>query len=236
MTNIPKAAPEKPIVLTPKISIHICTHRFMNPFFVNSLLYMIDYMNKTGMRFEINSKVGVSNIAASREQHIQEALNSSCTHMFMVDDDMVFAMDIVHKMLSELNKLTVSGVKKSAMGVNACRKSPSGLFYTAKGVDRTLCNNDGFLKSKGLSGVTEVERCGLGAFLIETSILRDIEAPHFEVRWLDDKKEHAGEDFYFIKKLRDHGVSVFVDNDISNQIGHAGEFVFNYGTYREASE
>lgn len=218
---------EQPIVLTPKISINICTHRYMNPFFVNSLLYMMDYMHRTGMRFEINSKVGISNLTSGRQNAVISACESPCTHAFFVDDDMVFAMDIVHKMLSELNKITVSGVKKAAMGVNACRKSPAGLFYTAKGPDGE------FLKSKGHDGVAEVSRCGLGAFLIETALLRDIPAPHFEVLWQEDKKEHEGEDFYFIKKLREHGVRVFVDQDISNQIGHAGEFIYNFGTYHE---
>lgn len=229
-----EATPEQPIVLTPKISINICTHRYMNPFFVNSLLYMMDYMHRTGMRFEINSKTGISNITSGRQNAVLEAAEGACTHMFFIDDDMVFAMDIIHKMLSELNRLTVSGIKKTAMGVNACRKSPQGLFYTAKAVDPLLNNEMGFLKSKGMSGVTEVERCGLGAFLIETAVLRDIPAPHFEVLWQDDKKEHAGEDFYFSKKLREHGVRVFVDNDISNQIGHAGEYIYTFDTYREA--
>ncbi len=227
MTDTP-AEMDKPLVLTPKISINICTHRSMNPFFVNSLLYMMDYMNKTGMRFEINSKVGISNLTSGRQNSVIDACDSPCTHAFFVDDDMVFAMDIVHKMLSELNKLTVSGIKKTAMGINPCRKSPSGLFYTAKGLDGE------FLKSKDKSGVEEASFCGMGAFLIETAILREIPKPHFEVVWQEDKGEHLGEDFYFIKKLREHGVRVFVDQDISNQIGHAGEFIYNFGTYREA--
>ena len=78
--------------------------------------------------------------------------------------------------------------------------------------------------------------CGLGLFLIETAILREIPAPHFEISWLHDKNEHQGEDFFFIKKLREHGVRVFVDQDISQTIGHAGEFIYSYGSYNvEAS-
>lgn len=221
-------APQEPIRMQPKISINICTHRYMNPFFVNSMFYMLDYMNRTGLKFEVNSHMGVSNIVGGRQARITETINGTCTHMMFIDDDTVFAMDVAHKMLHEMNTLTMAGIRKVAMGVNPCRKSPAGLFYTAKPLD-----SDGFLKSKGQEGVVEVSRCGLGIFMIETAVLREIPKPHFEILWLEEKQEHQGEDFYFIKKLREHGVRVFVDQDISQKLGHAGEYIYTYDTYRE---
>jgi len=220
---------EKLIQIEPKISINICTHRYMNPFFCNSMFFMINYLINTGLKYEINSQMGVSNIVSGRQNRITDAIKSDCTHMFMVDDDMVFSQDIIHKMLTELNNLTIAGHKKIAIGVNPCRKSPIDLYYTAKPVD--AADENEFLKSKGKSGVVEVSRCGLGAFLIPIHVLREVPAPHFECKWLEEKQEHEGEDFYFIKKLREHGVQVFVDQDISQTIGHAGEFIFSYGNY-----
>lgn len=219
----------EPVKLEPKIHINICTHRYMNPFFVNSLLYMIDHMHKTGVKFEINSHTGVSNIVGGRQNRVNEAIESNCTHMLFVDDDMVFAMDVAHKMLHEMNRLTLSGIRRLAMGVNPCRKSPRELCYTAKEL-----YDDVFMQSKGRAGVAEVSVCGLGLFLIETAILKEIAPPHFEVVWLPDKKEVQGEDFYFIKKLRENGVRVFVDQDISQTIGHAGEFIYSYSAYPNA--
>lgn len=220
---------EEPISIEPKISINICTHRYMNPFFVNSVFFMLEFMHRTGLKYEINSQMGVSNIASGRQHRVDDVVKGDCTHLLFIDDDMVFARDIVHKMLTEMNKLTIEGHAKIAMGVNACRKSPVDLFYTAKGV-----GSDDFLKSKGESGVAEVGYCGLGVFLIPVNILREIPAPHFEVRWLEGTKEHQGEDFYFVNKLREHGVEVFVDQDISQTIGHAGEFIYSYGNYNVA--
>jgi hypothetical protein len=267
---------QQPVCLKPKINIGICTHRHMNPFFVNSMSHMEEYMRKTGIGFVKNSHVGVTCLSGGRQNRLQEAIDSECTHLLFVDDDMVFAFDVVHKMLHEMNQLTVAGITPIAMGVNACRKSPQGLFYTAKPVDSA--DPTEFLKSKGHGGVAEVSKCGLGVFLIEISVLREIPAPHFEVLWCpnisryeasqemmgllaepqegvtDDwrerrdillrkieenknrKDEYQGEDHYFSKKLRDYGVRIFVDQDISNQIGHAGEFIYTYSTYREPEE
>ncbi len=227
---------EQPIRVQPKISINICTHRYMNPFFVNSMLFMVDYMNKTGLNYVINSHMGVSNIVSGRQQRVNESiadmLEKGCTHTLFIDDDMVFSMDIVHKLLSESNKLTMDGIRKLGIGVNPCRKSPVDLYYTAKPLNST--NPDDFLQSKGKSGVEEVSACGLGVFLIQTSILAEIAPPHFGIEWIEEKQEHGGEDFFFIKKLRDNGVRIFVDQDISQTIGHAGEFVYSYSSYNTA--
>ncbi len=224
---------EQPIRMKPKISINICTHRYMNPFFVNSVLFMIDYMNSTDLKYVINSHMGVSNIVSGRQQRIADSIRDmierGCTHTLFIDDDMVFSMDIVHKMLDEMNKLTISGIRKIAMGVNPCRKSPQDLYYTAKPIDAK--DPEEFLKSKGKSGVEEVSACGLGVFLIQTSILEEISPPHFGIDWIEAKKEHGGEDFFFIKKLRENGVRIFVDQDISQTIGHAGEFIYSYASY-----
>ncbi len=220
---------------SPKISINVCTHRHMNPFFVNSLLFMMDYMRASGLRYEMNSHMGVSNICSGRQQRVNEAMASDCTHMLMIDDDMVFAQNMVHKMLHECNELVKSGITKVAMGVNAVRKNPAGLTYTAKGIDEEFTPGmEAYMQSKGKSGVAEVSRCGLGAFLIETQILREIPKPHFEILFNHEKDDHEGEDFYFIRKLREHGVMVFVDQDISQNMGHAGEFIYSCNSYLDA--
>ncbi len=226
----------KTVKMEPKISININTHRHMNPFFVNSMFFMLNHMKDTKLKFEMNSHMGVSNLCAGRQARVNDALNSECTHMLMLDDDMAFGADLVHKMLGECNKLAQSGIQNYALGVNPCRKSMAGLYYTAVPIEiENPKTTDEFLQSKGKSGVAEVSRCGLGAFLIETRILRDIPAPHFEIRWNEEKKEHIGEDFYFIKKLRDHGVRIFVDQDISQTMGHCGECVYSYGIYQDAA-
>ena len=153
----------------------------------------------------------------------------------MIDDDMVFAQDIIHKMLIECNKLVASGIRKVAIGVNAVRKNPVGLTYTAKSIeDEFTPGMEAYMKSKGRAGVAEASFCGLGAFLIETQILREIPKPHFEILFDSGKNDHEGEDYYFIKKLRQHGVRVFVDDDIAQTMGHAGEFIYSFGVYPDA--
>lgn len=213
--------------LKPKIHIAICTHRFMDPFFACAMFELIQILKDTNIAFEINCVAGVSNIAGGRQARVKEALASDCTHILFLDDDMVFYKDLVHKILAEVNKLTMQGIEKVAMAVNYCKRHFSELHYTAKDLDGN------FMNSKGKAGVEEASACGLGIFFMRLDDLRDIPLPHFEIMWLPDKGEHLGEDYYFIRKIREHGVRLFIDNDISQNIGHAGNAIYWYSSYAQ---
>lgn len=221
----------------PKISIQICTHREMNPFFVNALRQMEACLNRNKIEYELSNEIGVSNLCGGRQHRVNDALSGDCTHILFLDDDMVFPQDTVQKMLHTANMLvtgspdaegkpTCEEVHKVAIGVNPPRKTMTGLYYTAKPVD-----SDDFMKSKGRMEVAEASRCGLSVLLVETALLREIPTPHFEITWNSDKNEHQGEDFYFIKKLREHGVRVFIDQELSQYIGHVGHYIYSYNSY-----
>jgi hypothetical protein len=37
-----------------------------------------------------------------------------------------------------------------------------------------------------------------------------------------------GEDWYFVKKLSEAGADIWIDHDLSRQIGHVGDFVYGH--------
>jgi len=41
------------------------------------------------------------------------------------------------------------------------------------------------------------------------------------------------EDFYFCKKLRANGVSVYVDHDVSQEVAHVGDFEYTLNSHGE---
>lgn len=214
-----------------KFSIQLCTHREMNPFFSNAFRHMENYLKDTNTAFETTNEIGVSNLCSGREHRVQDAIKSDCTHAIFIDDDMVFPQDAAHQMLQTANMLTLSGVEKLAIGVNPVRKTMSGLYYTAKGIEQD--GTDDFLCSKGKLHPHEASRCGLGLFMVETRILREMSPPFFEVLW--NGKDHQGEDFYFIRKLREHGVRIFIDQELSQKVGHVGHYIYGYQSFPENS-
>lgn len=212
-----------------KFSIQLCTHRETNPFFVNAFRQMEYFLNQTNTLYETSNEIGVSNLCSGREHRVQDALKSDATHVLFIDDDMVFPQDAAHQMLNTANMLTLSGVDKVAIGVNPVRKTMTGLYYTAKSIEQE--GTDYFMPTKGRLEPREASRCGLSLFMIETKILRKIEEPFFEVLWNKETRDHQGEDFYFIRKLRDHGVRIFIDQELSQKVGHVGHYIYGFGSF-----
>jgi len=48
------------------------------------------------------------------------------------------------------------------------------------------------------------------------------------LRWLEDRQDFIGEDFYFCGKVRAHGMQIFCDHDASNMLGHIGDKAYRF--------
>jgi len=68
-------------------------------------------------------------------------------------------------------------------------------------------------------------------FLLELDALKNVPAPHFEVRWREDIQDYSGEDMYFCRKLFAAGEQIFIDHDLSNDCGHVGSLVYRFSLY-----
>lgn len=67
--------------------------------------------------------------------------------------------------------------------------------------------------------------------LIDLSIFKDITPwpqPLFSQRWIEEIQDYSGEDWGFCEWLEEHGIPIFIDHELSNQVGHIGEFEYNH--------
>jgi hypothetical protein len=82
-----------------------------------------------------------------------------------------------------------------------------------------------------MTGPVEVRSLGLGLCLVDAKVFRSLPKPFFRI-------EHAAEDvpisedYYFCHKARAAGVRIFVDADLSREVGHIGLHVFTPQTVR----
>lgn len=147
---------------------------------------------------------------------LDECLSDGFTHALMLDDDMVFPSDLCHRL---------AAAQKDCIGVNSLRKNPDFLHYTARDLDGN------WLASKGRTGTQEVESVGLALFLLRLAVLKNVQRPHFEVRWNESIGAYTGEDVYFLRKVRAAGHKVHIDHDLSNECGHVGSLIYTFDFY-----
>lgn len=134
------------------------------------------------------------------------AIEHECTHLFIVEDDSVFAPDTVMRLLAH--------EKPVVAGLCLARNPPfrpyiySG-FVPGKGLAyRPLLPND--------AGLIRVAATGMGGILIRTDVFAKLHRPYFEVAYHGETE--WGQDILFGKQLIDAGIDVFCDVDV--KIGH----------------
>lgn len=195
-----------------RVYIAVCSCRDWKPQFGASLCSLIHNASRaSGLEIFLNTLQGTSVLPRARQLAIEDAINGGFTHILMIDDDMKFPPDL----LADLIKHNVPMV-----GINYARKShtnPTTLTCDLEGKN---------VSSKGKSGIEEVGWLGFGAVLIELSAIKDIPKPWFEMRWLPERADFMGEDFYFSMKARTSGVKLYVDHDVSNKCAHIGDFPY----------
>ena len=78
------------------------------------------------------------------------------------------------------------------------------------------------------TGLQEVGSVGMGVMLIKANVFAKLAEPWFETPWRHDKRGYIGEDVFFCKKAREAGFKIWIDHDVSKEIGHIGMFEFKH--------
>jgi hypothetical protein len=78
------------------------------------------------------------------------------------------------------------------------------------------------------TGLEEVESIGMGVMLISRKVFEKLSEPWFETPWRTDKRGYIGEDVFFCRKATAAGFKIYIDHDVSKEIGHIGTFEFKH--------
>ena len=181
--------------------------------FLASLVGLIVDFSENGQGGDVH-RLGLSIQRGSilpqlRHKIVRKALEIESTHILFADSDQDFPPYTLRALLS--HRLPV-------VGANIATKIlPS--IPTA----RLKSGHSGVPLYPGGNGVIKVWRLGLGLVLVETEVFRKIDPPWFEVRYEPEIDDFMGEDWFFMSRLEAAGIGVYVDQDLSAEVGHWGE-------------
>jgi GT2 family glycosyltransferase len=77
------------------------------------------------------------------------------------------------------------------------------------------------------TGLQEVGSIGTGIMLIKRRVFEGMSEPWFDMPW-QTTRGYMGEDVFFCRKARELGFKVYIDHDVSHEIGHIGTFEFGH--------
>ena len=151
-----------------------------------------------------------------RTDLIQGALDMNCTHLLFVDTDQTFPANTLRRLISH---------KKPVVAANVCTKQiptmPTARKMNAGQLAPVFTQED----SRGLE---EVYRIGTGIMMIDLSIMKEVKKPWFKVSWDDEGGEQYGEDWWFCMQLEKAGIPIYIDHELSWEVGHIGSVTYQH--------
>jgi hypothetical protein len=210
-----------------KIALAIPCHGDTKAKFTQCLAEML--VHTMSATFEMNGEritpqiqtfmVSCSLLTESRNRLVAEAINWEADYMLWMDADHVFPRDALVRLLS--HNLPI-------VGCNYARRfnptAPTASTIDKKGKVK--------LAYSPKEGVDEVAHMGLGLCLMDMRVFAAMDKfyggnfwPLFRIDPTEDGIRFVGEDVFFFKKIRDAGIPVHCDHELSWGVGHIAETI-----------
>lgn len=170
-------------------------------------------------------------LPSQRSDIARRAIQKGCTHLLFADDDMTFPMHTIIGLLAR---------DLDIVGANCATKAIPPLPTGRKGEKE----DEIVFTRYDSKGVEEVTRLGTGIMLIKTEVFEKLGEPWFAIPYDNEKKGYIGEDVFFCRKAMEAGYKLYVDHDLSKQVGHVGQLdychqlmpEYNYGERDDGNE
>ncbi len=160
--------------------------------------------------------LGHTYIHCGRELVLEAVLKRGMTHLLWLDTDMSFPRTAAVQLYAH---------GRPVVGCNYLTRRQGSNKFTAQQDNGTPVETTGM--STGLEAVGAV---GFGCVLMQLDIVARLHRPWFR-HGLNSQGGDVGEDIMFCRALRETGQTIFIDHDLSKDIGHVGTY-----TYRTVEE
>lgn len=160
-----------------------------------------------------------------RNKLAQAALDQECDYILWIDADMRFPKNTIERLLAH---------DKDIVGVNATTRTlPVGPTAKQLKIDMEKKENHWHsIKSKGKKGIERVTAIGCGVMLVKAEVYKKTPKPWFYFYELPGGKT-LGEDVHFCIAAHDAGFETWVDHDLSQEIGHIGQYTYSWSDYKD---
>ena len=160
-----------------------------------------------------------------RNKLAQAALDENCDYILWIDADMRFPKNTIERLIA---------ADKDIIGVNATTRTvPVGPTAKRLQIDYEKKENHWYsIVSKGKTGLERVTAIGCGVMLVKRKVFEQTPKPWFYFYEIPGGKT-LGEDVHFCIAAHDAGFETWVDHDLSQEIGHIGQYTYSWADYKD---
>lgn len=156
-------------------------------------------------------------LSKNRADIVREAQRGYATHLLFLDTDQTFPKDLIHRMARHGKLIVAANV--------ATKTIPAQPTARAKAE-----NSQGIpvFTDPGSTGLEPVWRIGTGVMLINMQVFDKVAGDLWSMKYLPEHDTYQGEDWTFCSMCEGAGVPIYIDHDVSKEIGHVGDFEFTH--------
>lgn len=148
-------------------------------------------------------------VHVGREAALEGAIARQATHVLWLDTDMTFPPDTAIRLARHNRPIVACN----------CVMRTERVFFTARRDGQTVET------TPESTGLERVDTVGPAVMLMRTDAVMGLSRPWFE----HGRSEHGGnigEDVMFCRKLRSIGQDIYIDHELSKEIGHVGSHTY----------
>lgn len=167
--------------------------------------------------------IAATYIHCGRELFLESALRQGATHVLWLDTDMSFPPETAIRLAMH---------DKPVVACNYVTRDGSNKF-TAMKEDENLLITGRVDTRHDSHGLEAVDAVGMGVMLLRTDVVQQVPRPWFTHGRNPITGGDVGEDIVFCRALRAAGHQVYIDHELSKEIGHVGQQTYRTVTAEE---
>lgn len=156
-------------------------------------------------------------LAEQRNELCKMAIENDATHIVFLDADQRFPKDVFERLIAHDVPVVAANIAKRRRPI-----SPTARRERPDNPDQL----EGVWPNKEVRGLERVAVVGTGVICIKTEALLQVPFPWFAQPWLEEQQRFVGEDLYLMGQFRRAGVPVYIDHDLSWEVGHLGKYEY----------
>ena len=186
--------------------------------FSHNLHSLLQYNWQKGIETKVFYNMGT--LLQNQREHLVNAAKSwEATHILWLDSDMSFPFYTAYKLLDHNQPIVAGNYVTRQMPYKTVAYPKEGNWNEFV----THTNEQPILKQ-----LTEVECMGMGCMLVNMQVYHTLTKPYFEIKYQPESDDYLGEDINFCRMARNRGFKIMVDDIISRQLSHLGQFAFGH--------
>lgn len=197
----------------PKVLIALPCQDQCNSWFAYDLARLVGYSIAAGVQVNVGL-LKTAYLPSSRSLLAEMGLRAQTSHILWVDSDMRFPKDALVRLLKHNEAIVAASY--------SMRRMPLGpVAY--KGYDQ----REPVYVPNDATGLIRVGMVGMGLMLTETRVFDVMPKPWFANPYRPDLDDFEGEDVWFCRHAVQQGFHVMVDQELTRETGHLGEWEFS---------